>query len=287
MFPYIAGLLAFDTPYLGISPGVVAHGAEGHYNTASTAITQLSGLTGALWGGSKAAESMDKNDTIATVGRRKPDYRVPLPEAPNGAPAIERDGKGESAADLKTEVDAAAAPAWQRWGKIAMFAGAAGAVAAGGAAAYMKRDSITSGWGWVGSHLEFVGCLMKGEELKQRLQGIAKLESQREFGFANLYTLLSGDRKVGVAGYVSKERTFCSLPKGVGKGEGLGKRWFPALNSKASDETWAHMSMFMPKENPEFYGLSERAKDLITGWVEHWNEASLQEGLGESPEMIS
>ena len=226
MFPYIQGVLAFDTPYLGLSPGVVAHGAEGHYNTASSAITQLSGLAGGLWGGSAAAS--------ATSNDKKPPANVPaLP--PAGA------NKAEStAAAIHKDDDAAATPAWQRWGKIAMFAGAAGAVAAGGAAAYMKRDQITEGWSWVGSHLEFVGCLVKGEELQRRLQRVIELHDSRGLGFANLYTSLGAAATRGVigkSGLLGHERTFCSLPK-----SGVKKYFIRMVNDASTDESWAHMS---------------------------------------------
>lgn len=116
MFPYIQGILAFDTPYLGIAPGVVAHGAEKHWNTASSAYAAYNNLAGAFGWGQK--------DTRATV---EPSRRLPAPSATG---------------------DAASAPLWQRYGKVAMFAGAAGAIAAGGAAAYMKKDQITQGVSW-------------------------------------------------------------------------------------------------------------------------------------------
>ncbi|EDO00672.1 hypothetical protein SS1G_03145 [Sclerotinia sclerotiorum 1980 UF-70] len=232
MFPYIQGVLAFDTPYLGISPGVVAHGAEGHYNAATSAFAQVSSFAGAIWG----EKEVDK-----TVNEKKPVAALPAPPAPE-------------------------APAWKKWGTLAMYAGAAGAVAVGGAAAYFKKDQIQEGWSWVGSHLEFVGCLMKGEELKRRVSGMVTLQKELQVGWANLYTRL-GKEAVSkadgslVGSVMGNQRTFCNLPKSNAK-----SFFREAINDKAADETSAHMTMFFPKDNPGYYALSEDAKKLIVEW---------------------
>ena len=247
MFPYIQGVLAFDTPYLGISPGVVAHGAEEHYNTASSALTQLSGLTGALWGGKIATEEEAKD--------KKPVAALPAPPAS----------------------DTPASP-WQKWGKMAMYAGAGAAVAAGGAAAYLNRDHITGGWSWVGSHLEFVGCLMKGEELKKRVSGMVKLNRELHVGFGNLYTrlgkkALSKNDGSMVGSVIGNQRTFCNLPK-----KESAPLWHDAINDLAPDEIQAHMMMFYPKDNPGYHSMSEMARDLIVEWSSNdWYETATGE----------
>ena len=211
MFPYIQGVLAFDTPYLGISPGVVAHGAEGHYNTATSVVSQLSGLTGMAWPGKAGAG--------AESGEKKKEPVAALPAPPS--------------AD-------ASASSWQKWGKMAMYAGAAGALAAAGGAAYLKREQITEGWSWVGSHLEFVGCLVKGEELKKRVAGVVRLDHELGVGFANLYTRLGKKamNKDGtlVGSVIGHTRTFCNIPKSEVK-----KYFKEAINDSAKDETLAHM----------------------------------------------
>ena len=215
MFPYIQGVLAFDTPYLGISPGVVAHGAEDQYQTASQAmgaISQLSGLGASLWGAKQAAS---------------PTTTPALPKTAGALPAPSGSGGSQ----------------WQRWGKMAMYAGAAGAVAAGGAAAWMKRDQLGEGWSWASSHLEFVGCLARGEELRKRVACLLQLRQELDVGFANLYTRLgkaASAKQVNVVGTVlGQDRTFCNLPK-----KQPGGVWKEAVNDKATDEAGAHMSKF-------------------------------------------
>jgi len=241
-------VLAFDTPYLGISPGVVAHGAEGHYKTAQSALSQISTLSGMIWGGEAAAEA-EKN-------MKQKKKEVPALPAP------------------PTSSEMAAVPAWQRWGKMAMYAGAAGAVAAGGAAAYMKRDQITETWTWVGSHLEFVGCLMRGEELKKRVAGLLRLNKELNVGFANMYTRLGkqAQNKDGsmVGSVIGNQRTFCNLPK-----KDALVYFHEAINDAATDETWAHMTMFFPKDNPGYYAMSEEATAYIVQWATNdWYESS-------------
>ncbi|KAK1913813.1 hypothetical protein P3342_007058 [Pyrenophora teres f. teres] len=191
------------------------------------------------------------------------------------------------APSASSTADVASAPLWQRYGKVAMFAGAAGAIAAGGAAAYMKKDQITQGVTWATSHLEFVGVLARPEEMRKRLEKIAKITTTQDLGFCNMYTTLghavnSENKEHGWTGKVAgKDRTFCNLPKGS-----LKNYFMPAVNDKATAETLAHMSMFEPRNNPGYYTLSETAKEKIIEWTEttDWYEESEGPLTGEVSE---
>ncbi|KAL7936032.1 hypothetical protein V8C35DRAFT_278264 [Trichoderma chlorosporum] len=240
MFPRIQGVLAFDTPYLGIAPGVVAYGAEGHYQTAQSALAQL----GSVWkmvggGGDDAAAAASTASALAKT-----------------APAKSDEG------------------GWG-WGKLAMYGAAASAVAAGGAAAWMNREHISTGWTWVSSHLEFVGCLARPEALKQRVAYMVKLSSELNVGFANLYTRLgkgAESKTISMVGTVlGKDRTFCVVPNNKQQ-SGL---WIEAVNDSVADETTAHISMFEAKKNPAYDKLLQDSTGLIGSWVRRdWSDGS-------------
>lgn len=254
MFPHVQGLLLFDTPFLGLNPSMVAHSLEGTGKMASSAYGALNDILPAFGWGSKSESALPTAS--------KPVAALPAPS-----------------------VDAAAAPKWQSWGKYAMFAGAAGAVAAGGAAAlYSQKEKISAGWGWASSHLLFVGDLVKPEHLKKRVAEVETECQARGLGCANLYTNLGAGAREGygvTAAVAGKERTFCNLPvKAVDPAKAKaedekGMRWLKALNEKAKDETSAHVSMFFPRDNPGFYGLGQTARELVVQWVDRgWYEGS-------------
>jgi len=260
MFPHIQGVLAFDTPFLGLEPGMIAHGLEGGHKVASGAYNTYTEVASIFGRGSKSEPQVSS--------------RVPATKAIGPPPA--------------STADAAAAPKWQSWGKYAMFAGAAGAVAAGGMAAlYSQREKISAGWTWARSHLLFVGELFRPEHLRRRVESIETVCRERGIGGANLYTNLGQGAREGygvTASMVGSERTFCNLPMYVKEGrDRWGEdrkhrlKWIKAVNDKAKDETMAHTTMFYPRDNPGFYALGENAKDLITQWVDQGWYATSQD----------
>ena len=246
IFPHIAGILAFDTPYLGISPGVIAYGAESHVRAASSAWSSVSDVASAF-GYSKAARSATSPATSSTNATKL----LPPPVASS------------------TKDDAAAVPTWQRWGKVAMFAGAAGAVAAGGAAAYLKRDTISEGFGWVSSHLEFVNCLARPEDLRKRLDRVCKLQKDGQIEFRDVVTVVGTDKGArsaseGDISLLGTERTFCNLPPPSSKNS----EYFEfTRNERPKHETAAHMEMFNRRTNTGYFSLANRARDLLVEWA--------------------
>lgn len=257
MFPHVQGMLAYDTPFLGLAPEMIAHSLEGGHKVMSGAYNTYNEVASMLgWG------SSSESAAGAATAAKAPVAALPAPPASSMA-------------------DAAAAPKWSSWGKYAMFAGAVGAVAAGGAAAYSQREKLSAGWSWAGSHLLFVGDLAKAERLKQRVESMGKLCSERGIGAANLYTNLGRGAREGYGlteTLAGGDRTFCNLPPAVKEGREQtrpGMKWVKAINEKAKDETTAHVSMFFPQDNPGFYALGEASKEIIVSWVDQsWYNSS-------------
>lgn len=235
-FPHITALIAFDTPYLGLAPSMISHGAETHWNTGKSLYSTASTLLGSLRGQSPANAAAAQSASSSAGA-------LPAPSAADAASA-----------------SASASGGWGSWGKLAMYGTVAASLAsAAGTAAYLKRDAIgqgvssataglTSGWSWVTSHLEFVGCLARGEELQRRLAAVCALtevehgSSRSALGFAQFYTVLGKAAAPYVGGKAGdgEERRFCNMPKG----ESLRRFWTPARNDMALDEVGAHMEMF-------------------------------------------
>lgn len=275
-FPHITALLAFDTPYLGLAPSMISHGAETHWNTGKSLYSTASTLLESL-----------RSQSPANAGARSAAGALPAPSATEAASA-----------------SSSATGGWGSWGKLAMYGASAATLAsAAGAAAYLKRDVIgqgvssataglTSGWTWVTSHLEFVGCLARGEELQRRLAGVCALtevesgSSRSALGFAQYYTVLGKAAAPYVGGKAAggdQERRFCNMPKG----ESMRTFWTPAKNDMAQDEVTAHMEMFTPDKNPDYYQMIERARDSLVRFVDkEWYKSS-SDAEDEDVNMLS
>ena len=117
MFPLIAGLLTFDTPYNGMARSLFAYGAFSQYQNASTLYSLWSSLSGGLGlQAASAAASSFATEKASTVPGNK------------------------QAKSVARTVGGVPASSWKRWGILAARTGTVGAVVAGGVTAYIHRE---------------------------------------------------------------------------------------------------------------------------------------------------
>ncbi|KAJ7068451.1 hypothetical protein C8F01DRAFT_979218 [Mycena amicta] len=174
LWPKIIACLAFDTPYLGLNPGVFKDSATKALEYAQAARTVGTGFLGALagFGASKAA-------TGATT----------LPARSSTPPP--------------------AASGWGKWAGPAAYA-VGGAVLAGAAAGatYYKRDDLAISFTWATDHMKYVGNLWDVAALNKRLDQLVEFEEQEGIVFRNFYTFLPPTPLLR-----DSHRTFIVLPK--------------------------------------------------------------------------
>lgn len=265
IFPYIRGVLAFDTPYNGLARSMFVYGAFSQYQKVSNIWNIMSATSAGLM----SARSMN---TFSSASR------------------------GLSATATSSSSTVAPTSGWRFWQNVAFKSGTVGAIAAGGVAAYRNRETIVKGlkslnrttikegaesgydalgqglayinrdsvgqsFAWLSSHLKFVGALTRQKELIARLERLASL---RGVGVRCLYTSL-GENGYWTGGYFVPERAFCAIPGADQKAHGLFTR---TVNTAVEDEIQAHMSMFRPQLNDHYESMAVQATNLCVQWVD-------------------
>jgi len=247
MFPLIQGILAFDTPYNGLSRSMFAYGAFSQYRNlssiwslystvssfgaglATSQITSTQGSSWARWGA--LASRTGTYGAIITGG------------------AMAYANRAEIAEYLSKFNRQSISQSWSKVNKENISEGLA----------YVSRDSIGEGFAWMSGHLKFVGALMKQAQLATRLE---RLHQMKGIGLVNIYASL-GDNGYWSGGYFIPKRTFCAIPSDSSE------MFREQPNSEAENEIQAHCSMFQPEKNSSYENMAKMARDLVVQWLEN------------------
>lgn len=263
LFPLIQGVLAFDTPYNGLSRSMFVYGAFSNYQKVSSVFNVMTALSAGP----------------AALGKL----------------AFGRGSKKMAAS--AASAGAAGAPAWKAWQLIAVKTGTVGAIAAGGVAAYIhrkkimegmrsvrnlnkqsviegyqssvdalgqglayiNRDNVGQSFAWLSAHFTFVGSLLKQTELNRRLERMTSLQG---IGLHDFYASL-GENGYWSGGYFVPERTFCAVPQ---EDQPSSKLFERRVLKSVQDEIQAHMSMFVPEKNLDYEEMTDEAAKLAVKW---------------------
>ncbi|KAN0060693.1 hypothetical protein ACQY0O_007351 [Thecaphora frezii] len=284
VWPRIVSVIAFDTPYYGVHPGVFKNGFNkyaGYVQTAQTIGTFFAPMGVGLAARWNAARNQPEHSNVATragsdsssgSGSRAA-WAPPAAAAAQGTrtsawsnwfghsnpvqPSTASEANSQNAAQPSNSGREGSGGGGSTW-RTALMATGALALAGGAAAsaAYFNKDKIGGAYGWVSDHLLFVSNLWDDRALRKRLDDLV---SQPQILFHCYYNRLPARRNTASSA-PTHERTFVILPP---KDAESASFFTPMDNAKAIDEVEAHISMFSAKNNPLYFDLGLRTANLI------------------------
>jgi hypothetical protein len=250
MFPLIQGLMAFDTPYNGLSRSMFAYGAFSQYQNLSS-MWNIGASVGSLLsgGGSVVASSQGPSwKRWQLLASRTGTYSAIIA---GGVAAYTN--RAEIAQSLSRFKKGSISESWSKVNSENLYEGISRVPT------YVSRNSIGEGFAWIAGHLKFVGALMKQAQLKMRLERLSRLKG---IGVINIYTSL-GENGYWTGGYFVPKRAFCAIPTGAEES----KIFREQPNTQASDELAAHCSIFRPDKNPKYEEMAKSSRDMILEWI--------------------
>jgi len=246
VWPKVVGIMAFDTPYLGLHPHTFKHQltqAASYYEQARSVASTLGMMSPAVLG--IGAGLFGKKETAPSSEAGPSRSKAQPPDANGKGKAVFQDNQPTGAAPTKSYWSMPAIPAPSSTALYGLGAVALGAAAVG--TAYYQRDTFMNGWKWGYDHMTFVRNLWDAEALRERLDALDRLSHDRNIRFWNFYTHLPPKKPQYLV-----TRTFTILPP---ISHPTYPRWQPQTNTVAPDEVQAHMNMFNPRTNDGFYDL--------------------------------
>ncbi|ADV20132.1 Hypothetical Protein CGB_B1020W [Cryptococcus gattii WM276] len=266
IWPRVVGIIAFDTPYLGLHPHTFKH----HLTQAASYFDQARSVASTIGIISPAALGLG----FGKFGKRTSETGS-SGSGPSASMKSKEKGTSTTVSDIHDSGDQETAASKSFWRSLSSVPSPSsktlyglGAAALGAAAlgtVYYRREDFITGWRWGYDHMTFVKNLWDEDGLRRRLEAIDELIREQNILYSNYYTHLPAEPPVHLV-----SRTFAILPPTPHL---LFPRWRPATNTIAKDEVSAHMGMFNPKTNDGFY-------DLGLAVVKEIGERIESEGVG-------
>ncbi|KAG0366125.1 hypothetical protein BGZ54_005763 [Gamsiella multidivaricata] len=255
----VIGILAFDTPYFGLNHTIFTQAAyeraTGLAQKASGAYSLVSAYlpAAAAWGTVSTTTTKTSSDNKEREEQKREGGQSSS-TAPSGFNPTSL--WSATSSNEKTVTTTSTSSSKWGWGSIALGVGAA--VAATGAA-YVVNNHMNKGMEYITSHIQFVGILWSNAQLKQRVANVLELP----IGFHCFYTQIQIPASSS-NNWRPSSRTFVelsSIPNGI-------REHFSARECSGQDEIEAHMEMFNPGKNFDYYQMGDETVKRIKVMVE-------------------